>query len=103
MEISVTKKISIGKKKRPLIIAEISGNHNGDKKSFWHTLNQQKAGADLIKIQTYEPQDITIKSYKKNFKIKDGIWKNKYLWELYKKAHTPFEWHYDAFKLARKN
>ena len=103
MEISVTKKISIGKKKRPLIIAEISGNHNGNKKSFLaHIKSAKKAGADLVKIQTYEPQDITIKSYQKNFKIKDGIWKNKYLWELYKKAHTPFEWHYDAFKLARK-
>ena len=39
---------------------------------------------------------------KEKFKIKEGIWKNKYLWELYKKAHTPFKWHYDAFKLARK-
>ena len=67
-----------------------------------HIKSAKKAGADLVKIQTYEPQDITIKSYQKNFKIKDGIWKNKYLWELYKKAHTPFEWHYDAFKLARK-
>ncbi len=103
MKISVTKKISIGKKKRPLIIAEISGNHNGDKKSFLaHIKSAKRAGADLVKIQTYEPQDITIKSYKKKFKIKYGIWKNKYLWELYKKAHTPFEWHYDAFKLAKK-
>ena len=103
MSISLTKKISISKKKRPLIIAEISGNHNGDKKSFLaHIKSAKKAGADLVKIQTYEPQDITIKSYKKKFKIKDGIWKNKYLWELYKKAHTPFKWHYDAFKLARK-
>lgn len=103
MKISVTKKISIGNKKRPLIIAEISGNHNGNKKSFLaHIKSAKKAGADLVKIQTYEPQDITIKSYQKKFKIKDGIWKNKYLWELYKKAHTPFEWHYDAFKLARK-
>ena len=103
MNISVTKKISISKKKRPLIIAEISGNHNGSKRSFLnHIKSAKKAGADLIKIQTYEPEDITIKSYNKNFKINEGIWGNKYLWDLYQKAHTPFNWHYDAFKLAKK-
>ena len=39
---------------------------------------------------------------KKEFLIKDGIWKNIYLWDLYKKAHTPFSWHEDAFKIAKK-
>ena len=60
-----------------------------------------KVGADLIKIQTYEPNDITIRS-KKIYKIKRGLWKNKYLWDLYEEAHTPYNWHLDAFKLAKK-
>ena len=61
-----------------------------------------KAGADLVKIQTYEPKDITINSNTKLFTIKNGIWKNKSLWEIYRSAHTPFAWHQDAFKLANK-
>ena len=48
--------------KRPLIIAEISGNHNGNKKLFLsHIRIAAKNGADMIKIQTYEPEDITLK------------------------------------------
>ena len=44
------------------------------KKAFLaHIKSAKKAGADLVKIQTYEPQDITIKSYKEKFKIKEGI------------------------------
>ena len=93
----------INKIKRPLIIAEISGNHNGNKKSFLnHIKEAAKNGADLIKIQTYEPEDITIKSVAEKFKLKNKIWKNQSLWELYKKAHTPFSWHHDAFKIANK-
>ena len=66
-----------------------------------HILEAAKNGADLIKIQSYEPSDITLKS-KKNFIINDGLWKKKSLWELYQKAHTPFSWHKDAFILAKK-
>ena len=58
-------------------------------------------GADLIKIQTYQPEDIVLMQ-KKIYKIKSGLWKNKYLWDLYVKAQTPYKWHNDAFKLANK-
>ncbi len=89
--------------KKPILIAEISGNHSGNKKRFLNLIKSACLnGADMIKIQTYEPKDITLKSKKKAFKIKSGIWKNKYLWDLYLNAHTPFRWHYDAFKLAKK-
>ena len=97
------KKISFGYKKPPVIIAEISGNHSGDKKKFLSLIKSACLnGADLVKIQTYEPQDITLKSYQKEFQINKGIWKNKYLWDLYKKSCTPFDWHEDAFKLVKK-
>lgn len=83
---------------KPLIIAEISANHCGKKSLFLKTIKSAaKNGADLIKIQTYEPKDITIN---KSNKIK-GWDKNK-IWELYSKAQTPFKWHEDAFKLAKK-
>ena len=56
----------------------------------------------MVKIQTYEPIDITLKKKDKNFKISSGLWKKIYLWDLYKKACTPFSWHKEAFDLAKK-
>tara|TARA_B100001057_G_scaffold234218_1_gene234541 strand:- start:23528 stop:24568 length:1041 start_codon:yes stop_codon:yes gene_type:complete len=100
MKIKINNKLSFCQNQRPLIIAEISCNHKGDKKFFLqHIKLAKKSGADLIKIQTYRPQDMTVS---RNFKIKSGIWKGMNLWNLYDKAHTPFEWHKDAFKLAKK-
>jgi pseudaminic acid synthase len=97
------KNIKIGYNYPPVIIAEISGNHNGSKKKFLHLIKSACLNdADLIKIQTYEPKDITLKGKTQQFYIKDGIWKNNHLWNLYKKACTPFDWHQDAFKIAKK-
>ena len=102
MKIKINKNISFDYNKRPLVIAEISGNHAGNKKKFLDLiLAASKNGADLVKIQTYEPDDITFRN--SNLKINSGIWKGKKLWELYKKACTPYDWHHDAFKIARKN
>ena len=101
MNIKINKKLYLGKNKPPLIIAEISGNHCGKKSIFLnHIKLAAKFGADLVKIQTYEPLDITHKSQK--HVIRKGIWKSKSLWSIYKKAHTPFKWHEDAFLLAKK-
>jgi len=103
MKIKIKNNLFFDDKKKPLIIAEISGNHNQNKKVFLDLIDKaHKNGADLVKIQTYEPQDLTIRSFTKDFKINEGTWKNQYLWNLYKKAHTPFKWHFDAFKLAKK-
>ena len=50
------------KNKKPIIIAEISGNHAGNKKRFLKLIKSAfSCGADLVKIQTYEPVDITLK------------------------------------------
>ena len=82
------------KNKYPFIIAEISANHCGSKKIFLKTIKAaHKSGVDLIKIQTYEPLDITVPKIN-NRKSK--------IWNLYQKAQTPFSWHEDAFKLAAK-
>ena len=102
MKIKIKKNIYFGYKTRPLIIAEISGNHGGSKKKFLNLIIQAaKNGADLVKIQTYEPDDITIKNI--NFKIKKGIWSGSKLWNLYQRACTPYNWHDEAFDIAKKN
>ena len=82
MKIKIKNSLEFNNNSRPLIIAEISGNHSGNKKKFLKLIKEAyKSGADLVKIQTYEPKDITINSNSKLFKIKKGIWKNKSLWK----------------------
>ena len=101
--IKINNKIKVSYSNRPLIITEISGNHGGNKKKFLRLIESAcKNGADLIKIQTYEPEDITLNIKNNNFKIKKGLWKNKYLWNLYKEAHTPYAWHKEAFAITKK-
>lgn len=96
-------KINFSYKKSPFIIAEISSNHNGNKLRFLKLVESAcKSGADLVKIQTYEPDDITLSKKNKLLKIKKGIWSGKYYYELYKKACTPYDWHAPAFKIAKK-
>lgn len=96
----------IGKKNRCIIIAELSGNHNGDFSRIKKLIIQaKKSGADLIKLQTYTPDTITLNSKKKDFQIvKNTPWKkNKDLWSLYDKAQTPWSWHQKIFKLGKDN
>jgi len=90
-------------KKIPFFIAEISANHNG---SIFHAKKiislAKKSGVDAVKLQTYTAETLTINSKKKDFKIKGGLWNGKTLWELYKKAQTPFGWHKELFDYAKK-
>jgi pseudaminic acid synthase len=90
-------------KKTPFFVAEISANHNG---SLLHAKKlikiAKKYGADAVKLQTYTPHTLTIKSNKLDFKITAGLWNGKTLWELYEKAQTPFEWHKELFNYAKK-
>ena len=89
--------------KKPFFIAEISANHNGSFLLAKKLIKCAKEnGADAVKIQTYTPETMTIDSNKKYFKIKTGLWKGYTLRQLYKKAHTPLEWHKDLFKYAKK-
>ena len=62
----------------------------------------KKNGADAVKIQSYSPSTMTLNSKNFYFKIKKGLWKNFYLWDLYKKAQTPFKWHKELFSYAKK-
>jgi len=90
-------------KKKPFFIAEISANHGGKIKNAFKLIDMaKKYKADAVKFQTYTPETMTLKSNKKFFKIQDGIWKGQYLWDLYLKAHTPFEWQEELFKYSKK-
>ena len=91
------------KKYKPLFIAEISANHNGSLAQAIRLIKTaKKYGADAVKLQTYTPDTMTIKSSNSDFKIQGGLWKGSTLWDLYEKAQTPFEWHKDLFNYAKK-
>jgi len=93
----------IGQNYKPFIIAEMSGNHNQDKK---RALNLVKAAADsgahALKLQTYTADTITMNCKGGLFEItdKNSLWYSKNLYELYQEAHTPWEWHKDIFDYA---
>jgi pseudaminic acid synthase len=89
--------------KKTYFIAEISANHNGSLQQAKKIIyTAKKYGADAVKLQTYTPDTMTIKSNKSDFKIKGGLWGGKTLWDLYNKAQTPFEWHKELFDYAKK-
>ncbi len=95
---------TIGEKYKPLIIAEMSGNHN-------QSIERAKAlvkaaagsGAHALKLQTYTPDTITINHTGGLFDITDSnsLWYGKNLYELYQEAYTPWEWHKEIFDYAK--
>ena len=87
----------------PYFVAEISANHCGEFKTAKKLIKTAKInGADAVKLQTYTADTMTIKSKKKYFKVKNGLWKGYSLWDLYNKAHTPLSWHKELFLYAKK-
>jgi len=95
--------MSIYKKNRPYFVAEISANHCGNFQLAKKLIRCAKSnGADAVKLQTYTADTMTIKSNKKYFKIKNGLWKGYNLWNLYNDAHTPLEWHKKLFNYGKQ-
>jgi len=88
--------IEISKHHKPFIIAEMSGNHNQSLERALEIVDVAAAtGAHALKLQTYTPDTITIDKSDGEFFISDSksLWKGESLYNLYKQAYTPWEWH----------
>ena len=96
-------KVKIGEDYPPYIIAELSANHNGSLDKAKETiLSAKQNGANAVKIQTYTADSMTLDCNKDDFFIKEGTWKGYKLYDLYKWAETPYDWHEKLFKYANR-
>jgi len=96
-------KTPIGPDSPPFIIAEMSGNHNGEiNRALELVKAAADAGAHALKLQTYRADTITIDHRGGLFDISDpdSLWVGRNLYELYEEAHTPWEWHKEIFDYA---
>lgn len=92
----------IGPGHPPYVVAEMSGNHNGDIQRALDLISAAAgAGADAVKIQTYTADTITLDHDGPGFRIEGGLWDGRRLHELYAEAHTPWDWHAPMFAHAR--
>jgi len=90
---------------RTFIIAELSANHGHDINTAIETIKAAKrAGADAIKLQTYTADTLTIDCNNQYFTdvLKGTLWDGRTLYDLYKEAYTPWEWHEELFKTAKE-
>lgn len=93
----------IGKDYPPFVIAELSANHNGKLENALRLIELAKdSGADAVKIQTYRPDTITLRSSDRAFVVEGGLWDGRTLYDLYEEAHLPWEWHAPLFKKAHE-
>ncbi len=87
----------------PFIVAEMSGNHNGSLDRALKIVEAAaEAGADAIKLQTYTADTITLDVDTPEFRVSDDhpLWGGRKLYDLYREAHTPWEWHEQLFNRA---
>lgn len=102
MNIQINKEVVIGANHRPFVIAEMSGNHNQSLERALAIVDAAaNAGAHAIKLQTYTADTMTIKGV---HQIKDegSLWKGRELYDLYKEAYTPWDWHQPIFERAKQ-
>lgn len=91
---------------RPFVVAEMSGNHNGDLGRALAIVDAIAAsGAQAVKLQTYTADTITIDHDGPAFRVSSdhSLWGGKNLYALYEEAHTPWAWHAPIFERAREH
>jgi len=96
----------IGLSQPPFIIAEMSGNHNGSLSRALKIVDAAaRAGVDALKIQTYTADTMTLNMKHGEFFIRNpkSLWKGSSLYDLYRRAHTPWKWHKAIFDRCRRN
>ena len=92
----------IGRSAPPLVIAELSGNHNASLDRALRLIDAAAdAGAEAVKLQTYTPDTITLDHDGPGFRIEGGLWAGRTLHDLYAEAQTPYAWHETLFAHAR--
>lgn len=93
----------LGSIRPPLIVAELSGNHNGCIERAFALIDAAKqAGADAVKLQTYTADTLTIDHNSPEFVLSGGPWDGRTLHDLYQEASTPWDWHPALFARARE-
>jgi len=91
----------VAKKQSVFLVAEVSGNHGQNFDRAVALIKKAKeCGADAVKFQAYTPDTLTINTDNKYFRIKHPQWGGQTLYELYKKAHTPWKWFKKLKKIA---
>ncbi|MEO2173136.1 MAG: pseudaminic acid synthase [bacterium] len=92
----------IGANFKPYVVAELSANHNGSIERAFRTIEMaSRMGASAVKLQTYTADTMTIDCDAEDFMISGGLWDGYKLYDLYKEAYTPYEWHEKLFEKGK--
>jgi pseudaminic acid synthase len=95
--------VKVGPEHQPFVIAEMSGNHNGDLPRALDIVRAvAESGAQALKLQTYTANTMTLDLDLPAFRlpVEHELWSEARLYDLYEEAHTPWAWHEPIFELA---
>ena len=95
--------VPVGSEHQPFVIAEMSGNHNGDLERAKDIVRAvAESGAQALKLQTYTADTMTLDVDLPAFRlpVEHELWSEARLYDLYAEAHTPWAWHEPIFELA---